>query len=495
MFLRKTASSKSPTPAPTTREVILSNLDWIKPNGTFILNDPYAKFTAEVEFTVGDRYNLLSDDSLLSCSSCFQWFIKEINGTNSTTILNDISDSTVVSILNQLTAVDDNSASYTSTLSIVSIRTLYFSQCVNESLVDVHLLKPGKQYELGFALKSSSEIAQKRVFAIEENRTFSVNTLPYGGNCSLLESNVGILEPFHLMCNGWMDDDGYAVNITYNALYESVMMSDVFVRNASSLTGLSTFGTETIVAMIKDMVGGITCQSFYVAFGTISNINTADIIESIIEIISGDSSATDETIGTDSGQVVAIYSVITELYTQNLTTVEETSVIVTTVTEAVISSGIIGSTISDGTVNVNTSTVSSTDLTNEFSSMEILISSQELVSDTLALNITEEYLSNSLTVVTAVDVTDSDGNTADDTTYFTIVDTYNEIVNNLAVIVADMKPNEDITQDDINSAVDKLQSSSTLAASVLFLCEFYLFIYIIFLFKGCFECIRSWRSL
>ena len=203
-----------------------------------------------------DEDGILSDD-LSDCESCFLWQYTSDGENEWTTFDYDDSDDISVSIT-------ESGDEYSATLVMQSIRRSNAGNCVDDDDATDHPFEEGTDYRV--RLKFVSDSDDYYVSEISNETNFSTNTLPSGGECSIQNiDDLAALETFNLLCNGW----GNAMNVTYNALLDDVMMNtDGFVENAPDITGIAPVGNVTITVLVKELnaYNAITCYDINDSF-------------------------------------------------------------------------------------------------------------------------------------------------------------------------------------------------------------------------------------
>eukprot|EP01083_Nonionella_stella_P289770 986074_1 len=359
------------------------------------LGDPYGRFQASIDIMIYDETNVLGINAL--CSECFIWQYRSMSDGEGVWIDIEPANSNDISVYNTHVITMNGTATYQSRLTIQSSRRLNAGHCFTPDSDNSRIFTPGNIYELRLQFTVDREY---RVSSISNALSIETNSLPSGGVCVIQDlSNVEPLKPFHVLCDGWDNE----THLEYNALHKDVWINrGSFVDNATELEGIAPVGNVSITIMIKqkDVDNAITCYDIDASFQTISGrSNATSNILSDIATITNTTSLSDHL-----DIAVSIFTVIQEMYDEELTTQDEAAYVV----DAMVHNIVDGSGVLDIVINIrNNSDISwvvldGDDLIAEMTTIAALTSNPDIVdANTTVTLLVETYLSQ---IFEAIDV-------------------------------------------------------------------------------------------
>ena len=386
-----------------------------------------------------DEDGILSDD-LSDCESCFLWQYAS-DGENEWTTF-DYDDSDDISV-----SMTESGDEYTTTLVMQSIRRSNAGNCVDDDDASDHPFEEGTDYRV--RLKFVSDSDDYYVSEISNETNFSTNTLPNGGECSIQNiDDLAALETFNLLCNGW----GNAMNVTYNALLDDVMMNtDGFVENASDITGIAPVGNVTITVLVKELnaYNAITCYDINASFSSISANETDAVLSSI------DSFIANVSFYDNPGYAVSIQTAVEDMFDGDLVNQS----LATTIIDNVVGNMMNTSAVSDGD-----------DIVTELSAFSSVTSNDDIVDwQSTTTTLVDEYFPDIFDSVDLyIDNASNSSTTEVQDALYTIGEQSQELISNLESTLIGAVNTSNATDDEIdssNSLSESLVDYATYAAS------------------------------
>ena len=434
-------------------------INWLQPmSSNYFLSDPYGRFEAVVEIMVEDDNNLLGINEF--CLDCFTW--QYLDRDTETPIWTDIEYTDNPQISTFITSEDDI---IINTLTMQSSRTLNAGYCADESDIN-RIFEPDSTYLLRLKVNNDGS---DYIFSEDSDVTIiRTNTIPTIGYCQV--ENIGDLkplDPFNLICD---DNNGTEISLEYNSLIDNVLINREFVDNITSLTGPSPSGNASITILIRNRIypTSITCYDIDAQFRTFEeifndpdvNLTEAEQVEIIESALNNVQNITKSiSFADDPAAAVSLHSVVSDIYDSNLTTQEEARQIIDDMTNNIIQSSSTFDILRSGVTNT-----SSSDISNEISTMTSITSNAQIVDFETSEMLVETYLFDIFAA------TDSVSNVADNDALHTISGETQGLINNLESSLApytDVDPDTISTKEKavINTLYESLIDYSALSAS------------------------------